>query len=232
MKRTKTVEQPELKRNRAKIRPVWILVALAVFVFAQAYHLFFSTYRIQSPIVIELRPLITPRFVSPVPDDYNPKAVINNTEPDIKVITPKPTATPTPTPKKKVSLHFAPAAEAKEVTVQHTEPSVPSDAEIIAYIQSKDWDDKVAVALAKSENFWNLTKSFNCSRTGAQNKNGTRDHGLWQINDIHINSGAITLADANDCFKATDFAYGLYKGRNNTFGAWSAYLNKSYLNHL
>ena len=234
MKNKKTVEQPQLRRNRPNIRPVWILVALAFFVFAQAYHLFFSTYRIQTPILIHFQPLITPRFVSPVPDDHDPKAVINNTEPDIKVITPKPTSTPTPTPtpKKRVSLHFAPAVEAKEITVQDTESSVPSDAEIIAYIQSKDWDDATAVALAKSENFWNLTKSFDCQRTGAQNKNGTRDHGLWQINDIHIKSGAITLKDANDCFKATDFAYGLYKGRGNTFGAWAAFNNGSYLNHL
>ena len=232
MKRTKTVEQPQLKRNRPNIRPVWILVALAFFVFAQAYHLFFSTYRIQTPILIHFQPLITPRFVSPVPDDHDPKAVINNTEPDIKVITPKPTSTPTPTPtpKKRVSLHLAAPVQAAEATATVTE-SV-TDQDIIAYIQSKDWDDATAVALAKSENFWNLTKSFNCSRTGAQNKNGTRDHGLWQINDIHINSGAITLEDANDCYKATDFAYGLYKGRGGNFTAWAAFNNGSYLNHL
>lgn len=230
MKNKKTVEQPELKRNRPTIRPVWILVALAFFVFAQAYHLFFSTYRIQTPIMIHFQPLITPRFVSPVPDDHDPKAVINNTEPDIKVITPKPTSTPTPTPKKRVSLHLAAPVEAAEAQVQGGVQA--TDQAIIDYIRSKDWDDATAVALAKSENFWNLTKSFNCSRTGAQNKNGTRDHGLWQINDIHINSGAITLEDANDCYKATDFAYGLYKGRGGNFTAWSAYNNGSYLNHL
>lgn len=227
-------EQTELKRQKGfKVKPVWILVALAFFVFAQAYHMFMNWHETHAinviPFTMEWRGFVEDRYISPVPNDHNPKTVINNTEPGIKVITPKPTATPTPKLKKRVQIDFVPnveAAETDQVSAQVT------DQEIIAYIQSKDWDDEVAVALAKSENFWNLTKSFDCQRTGAQNKNGTRDHGLWQINDIHIKSGAITLEDANDCFKATDFAYGLYKGRNNTFGAWSAYLNKSYLNHL
>lgn len=107
----------------------------------------------------------------------------------------------------------------------------PTDKEIAAYIKSKDWDYSIAIRLAKSENFYNYNNHFDCSRTGGVNPDGTRDHGLWQINDIHIHSGAITLENANDCYKATDFAYGLYVGRGRTFEAWSAYNNKSYLTH-
>ena len=125
---------------------------------------------------------------------------------------PSPTVTPTVGQKKKVSRYS------------------PSDQEIIDYIKSKDWDDATAIKIAKSENFWNLTKSFDCGRDGAMNKNGTKDHGLWQINDIHIKSGAISLEDTYNCFKATDFAYRLYKARGN-FTAWMAYTNLSYLNH-
>lgn len=120
------------------------------------------------------------------------------------------TPTPTPTPAKR-SLQ-------------------PSDEEIVAYIRSKDWDDSTAVRVAKSENFYNYSNSFDCTRQGALNSDGTRDHGLWQINDIHIRSGAITLEDTLDCQKSTDFAYRLYKGRGN-WSAWSAFNNGSYLAH-
>lgn len=198
-------------------------IAIQILLFAHIYHLtavWLETNKLQSPIVI--RKPWTDRYVSPV---GKVKVIELNKEPDIHVITPK--ATPTPPPKKRaLKIDLVRDAEASEMVENQT------DSEIIAYIRSKDWDDEVAVALAKSENFWNLTRSFNCGRTGGTNNNGTKDHGLWQINDIHINSGAISLEDANNCFKATDFAYGLYKGRGGNFSAWSAYNNGSYLNHL
>lgn len=109
--------------------------------------------------------------------------------------------------------------------------TMTTDQTIADYISSKDWDYSIAIRIAKSENAWNWTKHFDCSRTGGRNSNGTYDHGLWQINDIHIRSGAITLEDANDCFKSTDFAYGLYKSHGNSFTSWSAYNNLSYLGH-
>ena len=122
-----------------------------------------------------------------------------------------------------------------EVQAQETllspEPTHPSDAEIIRYIKSKDWDDGIAVRIAKSENNWNLTKSFDCTRIGPQNSNGTRDYGLFQINDIHIRANKITKEDALDCYKATDFAYKLYKDWGDSYRAWSAYNNGSYLNY-
>lgn len=110
-------------------------------------------------------------------------------------------------------------------------PLVLTDRVIAEYIKTKPWPYSIAIRLAKSENFWNKTHSFDCRREGGLNSDGTRDHGLWQINDIHIRSGAITLEDTLDCFKATDFAYRLYVGRGNNFSAWSAFNNGSYLNH-
>lgn len=216
----------QLKRNKKQrflnwINLKYVTVIMLTIILTTLARDFSDKYILQVPI--EWKGFTRERFVSPIPSSSDSKRVIElNTEPGIKNVSP--TMTPTPTPKKRaLKIDVVRDVEASELT---------SDQEIIAYIQSKDWDDTVAVALAKSENFWNYNKSFNCSRTGGLNKNGTRDHGLWQINDIHINSGAITLEDANDCFKATDFAYGLYKGRGGNFSAWSAYLNKSYLNHL
>lgn len=195
-----------LKREKYLIKPMHVMVLILMILFAQAYHWFFSNYEFQSPI--------REKIVSPVPSNVR---VIPLERPREAT----PSATPTPTKKAHIS-DFVPDVQASEV---------PSDTDIVNYICSKDWDCETAVAIAKSENFWNLTKSFDCSRTGGVNTNGTRDHGLWQINDIHITSGAITLSDAHNCYKATDFAYGLYKGRGN-FSAWSAYNNGSYLAHL
>lgn len=178
---------------------------------------FFDNYRLQSPIVF--RSLVVKKYTSPIPTTkVSPTPQISPT----RVVTPTKGIKPSPTPKKKVMIK---EVQASETTLK------TSDQQIADYIKSKDWDYSIAIRLAKSENFWNLTKSFDCARTGGLNKNGTRDHGLWQINDIHINSGAITLEDANDCYKATDFAYGLYKGRGNQWTAWSAFTNGSYLNH-
>jgi len=204
------------------IQPKHVAYFVGMLLFAQLYHstaVWFETHTLQSPIVLQ-KPW-RDRFISPVPTDITVTPLVSP-----KKVTVSPKVTPSITPKKKAQIgDLVSNVEASEI-------ASPTDEQIIAYIRSKDWDDDVAVALAKSENFWNLTKSFNCSRMGGLNKNGTRDHGLWQINDIHIKSGAITLDGANDCFKATDFAYGLYKGRGDTFTAWSAFTNGSYKSHL
>jgi len=117
-----------------------------------------------------------------------------------------------------------------KVEVANAETSnKPTDYQIANYISSKRWDYNDAIRIAKSENAWNRTKSFDCSRTGGPNSDGTYDHGLWQINDIHIQSGAISLADANDCYRSTNFALKLYQ--RSGWQPWSAYTNGSYLGH-
>lgn len=182
---------------------------------------FLGNYRLQSPVIFQ-SPFVS-RYISPLPDSKTAKPVVtplNGSEDKAKEKVEETKASPSPTPRPKRTL--VPVVEAAEIN--------PSDREIAKYIASKDWDYSTAIRIAKSENAWNYTQSFDCTRRGGQNSNGTYDHGLWQINDIHIKSGAISLEDAYDCYKSTDFAYGLYKGRGN-WSAWYAYTNGSYLNH-
>ena len=183
---------------------VMIWSAIKISAFYDTNRVYFQAPVIfQAPVVIEQR---KPVIVSPLPE----KKEASESASIIPAIVPK--------------------AEAHGMELVKQPASNPSDYEIATLIASYDWDYDTAIRIAKSENFWNLTKSFDCKRQGGVNNNGTRDHGLWQINDIHIRSGAITLEDALDCKKATQFAYGLYKARNN-WTAWSAYNNGSYLNH-
>src|SRR3990167_7403019 len=96
---------------------------------------FFDTYSFRAPVV--------KREISPLPDSVSP-SVINNMEPDIENV---PTATPTAKPKKRVSGGVIAPVYAADIDQS-------TDEQIIEYIKSKDWDDDIAVALAKSENFW------------------------------------------------------------------------------
>lgn len=109
-----------------------------------------------------------------------------------------------------------------------------NDSDIISMIKSYDWDADTMVALAKSENFWNLTKSFDCGRVGKLNYDGSQDYGLFQINTIHTKTLAKwgwTMEDMKDCKKNIEFAYKhIYKGAG--LSAWSAYNNGSYLAFL
>ena len=56
------------------------------------------------------------------------------------------------------------------------------------------------------------------------------DVSMYSLKDMSDEVFSKLLEDAKDCYKATDFAYGLYKVRGN-FSAWSAYNNLSYKNH-
>lgn len=107
-----------------------------------------------------------------------------------------------------------------------------TDKEIAEYIKSKGWDYSIAIRLAKSENFWNLTHSFNCSRTHTNN-DGSVDVGIFQINSIHTRNLAklgMTMEDMKDCKKNINYAYKMWKDQGG-FQAWSAFTNESYKNH-
>lgn len=136
-----------------------------------------------------------------------------NPEPNMEIVIPTNTPTPIPT--------------------TTPEPTKPSDKLIADMIKSKNWDYSIAIRLAKSENFWNKTKSFDCARVGGINSDGSWDTGLFQINSIHARTLAKygwTLEDMKDCKKNIEFAYNhIYKSRG--WSAWSAYNNKSYLAH-
>ena len=49
------------------------------------------------------------------------------------------------------------------------------------------------------------------------NRNGTWDFGIWQINEIH----GYTRKELKDPYFNTDVAYEIYKGRGDTFEAWT-----------
>ena len=168
---------------------------------------FFSHYFIQSPIVIIFRPMVVRR---------------DSTTPQVKRVPALPTVLP---PKPTVSTE---KVSTDPVKAQND----PSDSEIAKYIKSKGWDYSIAIRLAKSENFYNLTHSFVCSRTHT-NKDGSIDVGIFQVNSIHRSTllkMGMTMKDMEDCYKNIDFAYSwIFKGSG--WEAWSAYNNGSYLTH-
>ena len=171
---------------------------------------FNTNYQLRSPF----QSPIVRRVISPIPDDVE----------SIKVVTPTPTKKPEPTK--------APVKGKKVSRVKNT-PGHMSDREIADYIKSKGWDYSVAIRLAKSENFWNLTRSFDCTRTNDANTNGSYDVGIFQINSIHLarlQELGMTMEDMKDCKKNIDFAYEWIYSYSG-WAPWSAYNNKSYLTH-
>lgn len=133
----------------------------------------------------------------------------------------KPTPTSIPPTEKKIKPQESP----KNGANLKNPGAMSTDQTIADYISSKDWDYSIAIRIAKSENFWNLNKHFDCRRTNV-NKNGSIDRGIFQINSVHTD---ISPEDAFNCFKNIDYAYNLWKRQG--WQPWSAYTNLSYLGH-
>lgn len=86
--------------NRVPLGVFKALFIIGVFlVFAQVYHWFFSIYTIQSPVVIEIRPPVVEKFISPISEDTS--TVITPQQEKPKEATNSAELTPTPTPKEK-----------------------------------------------------------------------------------------------------------------------------------
>lgn len=83
----------------------------------------------------------------------------------------------------------------------------------------------VAVAVSLAENPQRDSHAVN------HNSNGTTDVGAWQINSSHHFTG-----DATNIYVNAQQAYAVYhagwKGKANSFGAWTTYRNKAYRKHL
>jgi hypothetical protein len=77
----------------------------------------------------------------------------------------------------------------------------------------------VAVCLAES--------GGNPDALSPPNRNGTRDHGLWQINSVH--KGLLAQGNWRNPVDNARMAYSIYKGRGNTFKPWSAYNNGKHM---
>lgn len=71
------------------------------------------------------------------------------------------------------------------------------------------------VAIAGAESGWDP------GLTSRQNSNGTYDHGLFQINDVHLSQ--ISHADMYDPVKAAHWAYTLYSRAGYNFGDWAVH---------
>lgn len=180
--------------------------------------MFFENYTLQSPII--LRSPVKSRFISPIGKIKATEMVRRDTIEDFTV-SPTPTIAPRPTvmPKK------APVKRSL-VPVAYASDSQPTSQEIADYIKSKSWPYETALRVAKSENFWNQTHSFNCGRTHVNN-NGSIDRGIFQINSVHDKQ--ISPEDALDCYKNIDYAYNMWKVQG--WNPWYAYKNGSYLTH-
>jgi len=83
---------------------------------------------------------------------------------------------------------------------------------------------KMAIAIATAESGLSCGK-----RSYVENNNGTYDHGLFQINDIHRNK--YPNADFYDCETSIKIAKEIRNSWNG-YHAWSVYNNKSYLKFL
>lgn len=210
--------------NKEKTIPIAI-AAVAGGIIALSVQWFFSNYEYQKPIVLDIhlstRAMFTHKVISPVP---NSVSTINAAP---KLLKKSVTLTPTPTkvaPKKRSLIPEVFASENSEMT----------DQQIADYIKGKDWDYSIAIRVAKSENSWNSTHSFNCSRVNTHNKDGSIDTGIFQINSIHTKEiedwYSLPYGEVmKDCKRNIDFAYKLYS--RNGWGAWAAYNNGSYKGH-
>lgn len=179
----------------------FIITVGAIGLFFHYCVMFWSLYRIQSPILIELRPPVVSRYVSGVPDEPSTssqrQAEFDNTQ--IEVITP----TPTPTPSEQSGVVTGPQDY------------------IIAKIRStfkEDPDTAVAVALAE-----NTTMQYDrWSYSGCC-------VGIFQIHTVHIDKfdgKPMEDVDAN-----IEVAYKIYKQQGwtpweaYTNGAYLKYMN-------
>lgn len=97
--------------------------------------------------------------------------------------------------------------------------------ELAKYICEKFGEANCAVALA-------VAKAESGMRCDALNINvGSADLGVFQLNTIHLaKGGGWTLSKMGDCYGNVDLAYELWK--QNGWGAWVAYTNRSYLAKL
>jgi len=95
--------------------------------------------------------------------------------------------------------------------------------EIICEVFGKDC--RMALAVSQAENGTRV-----CDRAGSVNRNGTRDWGVFQINEIHFNKD-FTLEDAKDCRKNIEKAFQIFKSWGS-WKPWSAFNNGSFKKFL
>lgn len=118
----------------------------------------------------------------------------------------------------KVNIHWVKTAEAEEAK----NPADMTTEEYICYVFGKDCT--LALAVSQAENGTRQCDRYN------QNTNGTRDWGIFQVNEVHLKKPGWSLSDLTDCKKNVDRAFEIYEAQG--FSPWVAYKNKSYLKFL
>lgn len=108
--------------------------------------------------------------------------------------------------------------ENKTITTEQEEELLPTET-LVKEVFGDNW--KLAYAIIMAESGGNQY-AFN-----GNNRNGSTDSGLWQINSIHKLSDNCMY----DVECSTEFSYRLSKGGSD-FTPWVAYNNKAYLKFL
>lgn len=108
------------------------------------------------------------------------------------------------------------SAQLDEIKPPHVDQKIDVKA-LIKDIFGKDADIAIAVFTAES--------GLRCNAESGINKNGTRDHGIAQINDVNI--AKFHGKDPLDCKANLEVAKSMFDSWGG-WGAWSAYNNGSY----
>lgn len=200
-------------------------VVLIAIVSASCSGLFFSKYFWVNPVYIHLRNPIVERTTA---QEYAQREarMIQEVSEWVNDYTNNPTVQHTFKKDVRQSMEPTPTEVPKLLN------RMPTDEFVADLVRSYPWDYSTAIRLAKSENYYNMTGSFDCARTNT-NTDGSVDVGLFQINSIHsrrLASLGMTMEDMKDCKKNADYAYNwVYKASG--WSPWSAYNNGSYINH-
>lgn len=190
-------------KRRGKLVVLGVLLLLALFlILCAGYGIksFFDKYRLQSPVVF--RPVIVKR-------EHNKNTQAKPSKPRSK-----------PAQTKKRIVPQVEASEVVDTEKEHTE----SDA--LTAIKNHFGDEwKMAVAIATPES------GMDCSKRSYQmNTNGTYDHGLFQINEIHL----YKLQEGESIYDCDVNARIAKEIKDSWQGwhAWSVYNNGSYEQYL
>jgi hypothetical protein len=107
------------------------------------------------------------------------------------------------------------AIEVNTVALAPTPTPPPTDEEVLSYIVEVFSPEGRAVVV-KAMNCFYSESGLRWDAISPVNKNGTRDGGIAQINDVH----KLTMEERLDYKTNINKAYDIYVGRGHNFSAW------------
>lgn len=196
-----------------KNKTLILICIAAVLLFAHAYHLFFSHYRLQSPIILQSP--VAPKIISPVPIGYI------NSEPAVRMVPREELIEETKDlpdycPDDVGYQPYGPCVSEITPTPVTTGPQ----SYVIEKIHQVFGDDaEIAIAVAKAENTTMQHDRWSYSGCCV---------GIFQIHTVHkekFNGRPMHDVDAN-----IEVAYEIFQAQG--WSPWEAYTNGAYLKHL